>query len=239
MNEEDEIKNKIIEIAYILIENNKDEDTNCNVLIEKIIGEGYVNKYTVDIASCLIEYIIENIFNTYIKKVLLKLEDNNILTTLIELKRNNFKEINKSIIRDITIKYLEEITEEKNQIKPEPKFLYNYNVPGLYNFFKEISDYICKNITSNYFNNEKKIREALKVDNTDINKFHETEDSSLINVEKYINENYKLINKILNKIPHDLIFKDYITYYLQKNRNNSDFYKKDDIYHKLIELLLK
>ena len=105
MNEEDEIKNKIIEIAYILIENNKDEDTNCNVLIEKIIGEGYVNKYTVDIASCLIEYIKENIFNTYIKKVLLKLEDNNILTTLIELKRNNFKEINKSIIRDITIKY--------------------------------------------------------------------------------------------------------------------------------------
>ena len=112
------------------MENNEDEDTNCSVIIEKIIGEGYVNKFTVDISSCVIEYIKENIFNNYIKKVLLKLEDNNIITTLIELKRNDFKEIDKSIIRDITNKYLEEIAKEKNQIRPDPKFLYNYNVPG-------------------------------------------------------------------------------------------------------------
>ena len=239
MNEEDEIKNKIIEIAYKLIENNKDEDKNCNVLIDTIIGEGYVNKYTIDIVSCLIEYIKENIFNSYIKKVLLKLEDNNMITTVIELKRNNFKEIDKSIMREIIIKYLDEISEEKNKTKPEPKFLYNYNVPGLYNFYKDISDYICKNITSNYFNNEKKIRDSLKFEVTDISKFHETEDSSLANVEKYINENHKLISEILNKISHNLIFKDYITYYLQKNRNSYDIYQKDDIYHKLIELLLK
>jgi len=239
LNAEDEIKNKIIEIAYVLIEKNKDEDTNCNVLIDKIIGEGYVNKYTIDIASYLIEYIKENIFNTYIKKVLLKLEDNNILTTLIELKRNNFKEIDKSIVRDITIKYLEKIPEEKNNIKSEPKFLYNYNVPGLYNFYKDICDYICKNITSNYFNNEKKLRDALKVDVTDINKFHETENSALTNLEKYINENHKLINEIINKVSHDLIFKDYVTYFLQKNRSISEVYNKDDAYHKLIELLIK
>ena len=239
MNEEDEIKKTIIETAYALMENNEDEDTNCSVIIEKIIGEGYVNKFTVDISSCVIEYIKENIFNNYIKKVLLKLEDNNIITTLIELKRNNFKEIDRSIIGDITIKYLEEIAKEKNQIKPDPKFLYNYNVPGLYNFYKDISDYICKNITSNYFNNEKKIREALKVDNNSISKFQETQDSSVTNVEKYYNENNEIIKEILNKISHNLIFKDYITYYLQKNRNNFDIYKKDDLYHKLIELLLK
>ena len=45
---------------------------------------------------------------------------------------------------------------------------------------------------------------------------------------------------ILNKAPNDLIFKDYITYYLQKYRNKNDLdYNKDDSYHKLIELLLK
>ena len=44
---------------------------------------------------------------------------------------------------------------------------------------------------------------------------------------------------IVNKISMDLIFEDYITYYLQKYRNKDDFYNKDDIYHKLIELLLK
>ena len=49
-------KNKIIEISYELIENNKDKDTNWKDLIEKIIGEGYVNQYTVD-CIYLIEYI--------------------------------------------------------------------------------------------------------------------------------------------------------------------------------------
>jgi MoxR-like ATPase len=239
LNEEDEVKKAIIETAYALMENNEDEDTKCSVIIEKIIGEGYVNKFTVDISSCVIEYIKENIFNNYIKKVLLKLEDNNIITTLIELKRNDFKEIDKSIIRDITIKYLEEIAKEKNQIRPDPKFLYNYNVPGLYNFYKDISDYICKNITSNYFNNEKKLREALKIDDNGITKFHETQDSSVTTVEKYYNENNEIIREILNKISHNLIFKDYITYYLQKNRNNFDIYNKNDLYHKLIELLIK
>ena len=240
MNEEDDIIDKIKKTAYKLIEKNKNEDTSCNVLIDKIIGDGYVNKYTVDITSCLIEYIKGNIFNTYIKKVLLKLEDNNILTTLIELKRVNFQEIEKSTAKDIIIKYLEEIGNEKKPIKPEPKFLYNYNVPGLYNFFKDISNYICKNITSNYFNNEKKLRELQKVDDTDIYKFHEIEASLFSNLDKYINDdNHKLIREILNMIPHDLIFKDYITYYLQKNKNENEIYKKDDIYHKLIELLIK
>ena len=239
MNEENDIKKQIIETAYILIENNKNEDTNCNILINKIIGDGLVNKYTVDITSCLIEYVKENIFNNYIREVLLKLEDNNILTTLIELKRNdNFKEIDKSVIIDITIKYLEEIPKEKNK-NPNPKFLYNYNVPGLYNFYIEISDYICKNITTNYFNSEKQLRESLSFDVKDMTKFYETRNSSLTNLEKHINNNYKLINEIFKRVPHDLIFKDYITFYLQKNLNNGEVYKKDDIYHKLIELLLE
>lgn len=112
MNEEDEIKKIIIEIAYELM-----KDENCNVLIEKIIGEGFVNSYTIDKVSCLIDYIKNSIFNIYIKNVLLKLEDNNILTTLIELKYNNFKEIDKN---GIVIKYLEEIPKDKNKAKPEP-----------------------------------------------------------------------------------------------------------------------
>ena len=42
MNEEDDIRDEIIKISYKLIENNKNEDTSCNVLIDKIIGEGVV-----------------------------------------------------------------------------------------------------------------------------------------------------------------------------------------------------
>ena len=50
---------------------------------------------------------------------------------------------------------------------------------------------------------------------------------------------YKFIIDIINKIPNDLIFKDYIIYYLQKYINPQSIYNKDDTYHKLIELLLK
>ena len=50
---------------------------------------------------------------------------------------------------------------------------------------------------------------------------------------------YKFIIDIINKIPNELIFKDYIIYYLQKYINPQSIYNKDDTYHKLIELLLK
>ena len=141
-------------------------------------------------------------------------------------------------MEEITKKYLDEITEDKNEAKPETKFLFNYNVPGLYNFYKDFSNYINKYITSNYFNNEKKLREALKADVEKIRQFHDTEDSLLSNANEYIVNN-KFVFEILNKIPHDLIFKDYITYNLQKYKSDNNVYNKDDIYHKLIELLLK
>ena len=241
MKEEEPIRDKIIEIAYKLIDNNKSDEANCKDIIYKLYTNSYINKYTVDITTCLINYIKVNIFNAYIKKVLLKLEDNNILTTLIELKRKDFKGIDKNLVEEITKKYLDGIIEKKNEAIPNTKFLFNYNVPGLYNFYKDFSNYINKNITPNYFNNEKKLREALKADVEKIRQFHDTEDSLLSNANKYITNN-KFIFEILNKenSPHDLIFKDYITYYLQKYRDRKDlFYNKDDIYHKLIELLLK
>ena len=236
---EETIKEKIIEVAYKLIDKNKNNEVNYKDIIEKIYKNNYINQHTIDITSCLIEYIKENIFNDYIKKVLLILEDNNILTTLIELKKNDFKEIDKSLAIEITKKYLDEITSGKNEAYPEPKFLFNYNVPGLYKFYKDISNFINKNIIPIFFNNEKKLRETLKFDIENIGKFHDIEDSLLNYANNYIANN-KYVNEILNKIPHDLILKDYITFYLQKYRNKNDvIYKKDDAYHKLIELLLK
>ena len=143
------------------------------------------------------------------------------------------------MVEEIIKKYLDEITSEKVDTILEPKFLFNYKVPGLYNFYQEISNYINKNITTNYFDNEKKLREVIKSDIEEVRQFHDIEGSLLDNVNKYI-ANKKFIFEILNKIPHDLIFKDYITYYLQKYRNKNDVvYHKDDVYHKLIELLLK
>ena len=237
MNEEESIKKKIIEMTYKLISKN-DEEKTCQDIIDNAYNNNLIDKYTIDIVSFLIKYIKENIFNKYLKNVLKILEDNNILTTLIEIKKNDFKFIKKKLVEKIIIKYLDEITIEKNY-KYECKFLYNYNVPGFYKFYINFSHYINKNITPNYFNNEKKLRELLKEDFDKIKEFHNNEESLINNVNKELVDNYKFIFDVIYEIPNDLIFKDYITYYLQKYKNSQDIYNKDDIYHKLIELLLK
>ena len=238
MNEEDSVKEKIIETTYKLIEINKEEESNCKDIIDNIYKNNYISIYTLDIVSCLIDYIKENIFTKYLKKVFQILEDNNILTTLLEIKKKNYKFIKKNQVEDIIKNYLDEIIKEKN-VKFQTKFLFNYNVPGFYNFFIKISNYINANIISNYFNNEKKLRKLLKEDIDKIRDFHDIEESLLNNVYNEIANKHKFIFETINKISNDLIFKDYVTYYLQKYRNSYDIYNKDDTYHKLIELLLK
>ena len=104
MNEEETIKGKIIETAYKLIDNYETFEQNCKDIIDKIYNNNYINKDTIDITSCLIEYIKDNIFNSYIKKVLLKLENNNILTTLIDLKTKD-----KNLVKETINKYLDKM----------------------------------------------------------------------------------------------------------------------------------
>ena len=110
-----------------------------------------------------------------------------------------------------------------------------------------MSNYINKNISIKYFNNEKKLRQLLKLDIDKIKNFYDTEESLLNNAYNEIENNYKFHFNLINKIPSDLLVKDYITFYLQ-NYNNSidiyidnsiDNYNIDDIYHKLIELLIE
>ena len=236
----DDIKKEIFNVIYNLIKKNNSNETNINDIIKKLFENGSIDKYTIDISSCIIKYIKDKIFNRYIKQILIKLEDNNILSTLYESQKNKFKEIDKEIVKEIIIKYLRENIEEKNEEKPNYKFLFNYNVPGLYNFYKDFSNYLNKNITSIFFNNEKKLRETKKNDGNSLTtKFHETQDDLITKANKYFLE-HKFFSFVVNKNSlHCLIFNDYITYYLQKYRNNNDIYKKNDIYHKLISLLLK
>ena len=232
---------KIMETAYELIKKNGEEDTNCGKIIDIIYKNNYINKYTIDVTSCLIDYIKNKIFNIYTRKVLLILEDNNILTTLYKIEKSEFKDINinKDSVNEIVFKYLEKILKDKDEIKtdPDPKFLFNYNVPGLYKFFGVFSKYVNKNIVPTFYNNEKKLRDASIFNIRNLNQFHDIENSLIDDANKYIINN-EFIKDILDKVPHKLIFCDYVTYYLQKNLEKKDFYKNDE-YHKLIELLLK
>ena len=95
IDENDSIQRKIEEITYKLIDKDNDEETNCGEIINKIYDDNYITKYTLDIASCLIDFIKENVYNEYLKKVFEILENNNIFTTLYENIKNDFKDIKK------------------------------------------------------------------------------------------------------------------------------------------------
>jgi len=64
--ENDSVKESIINITYKLIYENK-EDENCDDIIDKIYRDKLINKFTVDIVSCIIEYIKDEIFNKYLR----------------------------------------------------------------------------------------------------------------------------------------------------------------------------
>ena len=230
MDEEVDFKEKIIEKAKELIDNDKDAEGDCKSLMDKIFKINYIGKNSIDIISCLLDYIKEQIFGKYLKYIFEVLEDNNILTTLLEIKKKNNNLLDESIIEQLKDNLLKKITIEKRTF--EPKFIFNYKIPGFYNFYKDLSDYIKKNITIEYFNNEKKIREYFKSDSEKQKiEFHNKEEYFLSSLYDKVSED-TFIFETINKIPYNFILRDYITYYLDKyNDNNSKN-------NKIIELLI-
>ena len=232
-------KNKIIEKAKELIITDKDALKDCKNLIEKILSDCYMNKDKIDIVSILLDYIKENVFMKYLNFIFNVLEDNNFLTTLIELSDEktcrlgkNKEDKNTKIIKNLETTFLKEIKVDNK--KYEPKFLSNYRIPGFYNFYKKLSEVLSKDINVEFLDNENYLREPEDISN--INKvkrdFHEKEEELLNKVLKMIKQD-KLYWDLVNEINPDLILNDYIIFYLEKSLG---IYSKPFIY--LIKLLL-
>ena len=241
-----EFKDKIIEKAKELIKMDKDARDDCNYLVDKMFKEKYFDKNIIDIISCILDYIKENIFIKYLKLIFNILEDNNFLTTLIEINKDKTCRLDKNdtspspnnsrIIKELETKFLKEIKVEYDK-KYEPKFLSNFKIPGFYKFYKNLSAYLKKEINIEFFQNEKKLRNFDFNHDTNISEiileFHEKEEELLKKVLEKIYKD-KIYSDLVYKITPDLILKDYITFYLQKNLG---FYS-EPIYD-LISLLLK
>jgi len=217
---------------------------NPNNIIENIYKSQYVNKSSIDIISVIIDFVRNEIILKYINIILCKLESNNILTTLLVLKSDQ-ELIDDEIVDEMNEKYLDSIKIEDNKYKP--KFILSYVIPGFYDFYAKLSDFITQNIKNDFIKNEKNIRNFLKGDKFKTKeKYHKIEEDLLSLTYREL-ENYEFILEFINKIPSDIILKDYITYYLIKYNSDGDmenilnYYhlSYNDYYHLLINLLLK
>ena len=162
-----------------------------------MFDKNHINKNSIDIISCILDYIKENIFKKNLQYIFKVLERNNFLTTLMEVSNDkNIKldkndKSNKNILKELKSKFISEI--KVDDVKYEPKFLFNYKIQGFYNFYKDLSDYLTKNITVEFFDNEKKLRNfsGNRPQNAK-EKFHEKEK--------------ELLNKVSEKIGHDKLY---------------------------------
>ena len=152
MEEDTDFKKKIIDKVKELIQKEYNVE-ECRSLVDKTLNN--MDKNSIDFINSFLEYIINILFSKNLKHIFEVLEYNNLLTTLIEIKKNKNKEI------EVKLDYLK--TKFLNSIKfdnktYEPKFKFNHIIPGLYNFYKSLSYYINNNIAIKLFKKEKKLR---------------------------------------------------------------------------------
>ena len=241
MSKNSDFKKDLIKKAKELIEIDPDAQGLCQSLVDKMLEKNYINKDSIDIISCTLDYIKEKIFKKSLLYIFKVLEDNNFLTTLIEIGKDRNTKLdkndksakndkNKNIIKDLKAKFLKEIKVD-NEDKYKPKFLFNYKIPGFYNFYKKLSDNLSQNISNIFYDNEKKLRDK-KTEDAKID-FHEKEKNLLNKAFEKISQD-KLYFDLINKITPDIILKDYIIFYLEKYQGTYSESLRD-----LIELLLK
>ena len=229
--------------AYI-----KDSNVKSNKIIENAFK--LINKDTIDIISVIIDFIKKEIFSKYIKIILCKLEDNNIITSLLVIYNNknlsNY-DLNETLYEMIK-QYINDMNLEENNSKP--KFILSFIIPCFYKFYVKISDFIQQNIQNDFFRNEKTLRNQAKSkrskDDTLENYYKKEEYLLYLTYEE--SKNYKFFFDYNNRISPELILNDYITYFIikynsidedSKNALNYQNVSYNDCKHELINLIIK
>ena len=194
----------------------KEDKENSNNIIEKIYKSESVNKNCIDLVSVIIDYVKNNIISKYINLILYELEDNNILTTLLFLKynKNLINDEYNDLVSEMAENYLNQIKMEEK--KCEPKFVLKHIIPGFYNFYLKLSNFIDNEIKNDFMKNEKKIRYYLNINKYDIKQnYYKKEEDFLVLTYKEMEKN-KFVKEFINKIQHNILINDYITFFLAK-----------------------
>ena len=235
---DNDFREKIIKKAKELIKKDKKNEFKCSTLLEKLLQINYINENSVDIISCILEYIKVEIFDKYLYHIFKALEDNNILTTFKDINnsKNEKDKLDKKFLNKIKEKSLFLVNMDKNDYAP--KFLPNNLIPGLCQFYLNLSYIINKNIAIEYFNEENKFRKKNFILETNHKIFHEREEIFLSSIyNQIIDDEY--IFDIINDVSHHLILKDYIiNYYLKNTKYNDIFHKNDSLNYELVNILL-
>ena len=227
----------------------KEENNN---IVEKIYKSKLINKNTIDFITAIIEYVKNEILPKYLGIILCKLEDNNILSTLIFI--SNHKDLIDDddflkLVREINEKYLANIINDEKDYYP--KFTLNFVIPGFYDFYQKLSNFINKNIKNDYIKNEKNIRfiikENLKENSNDVKDNFSKKENDLTKLTLYEVKRDLFHYEFINKIKSNLLLNDYITFFLVNNYYNDEKNgyilnqqesSYNDYRYKLIHLLL-
>ena len=241
-----ELKKCIIKKIEEYIENPEENSMN---VIENIYQNRLIDKDTVDLIEVIKDFVKKEIISKYINIILCKLEDKNILTTLLVLfnNKNLNNETLQETIKEMIIQYIEKINIKEDNYKP--KFILSFIIPCFIEFYKAISDYIIQNIKNEFFKNEKMIRNfsSNKKNKKETEESYQKKEEYLLSLTYEKLEEDKFFFENIKKIPTDLILNDYITYFLIKYcsedgdfENVANFYdlSYDDCKHKLINIIL-
>ena len=231
-NQEYSFMNDILEKAKSFIKGNGID------IIPKIYKEKYINKNSIDIVSIIKDYISDEIFENILLNILLILEDNNFITTIMVLNTKKPKLLSKEIIKELKERQLQSLELNNENNSCIPKYNESFIIPGFYNFYKDLSNFIRHNIAGDWIKNENKLRTFFKGDVSEVEKkFHDKEKDLLDNLYQKERKN-NMIFDILSqgKIDLKLVLQDYITFYL--SNYDDKIIQEEDIYHEFLYILL-
>ena len=129
LQKDEDFKNELIKKVKDLIQKSEITKKDCKSLFDKIFSNNIIDKYTIDIVSCFINYIKEIIIRKNLKSVLLSLEHNNQFNLLIDIKNkesDEVKDLRGKILSEIKIDEFENEEENKeNENNKEKKKIKN------------------------------------------------------------------------------------------------------------------